>query len=301
MFSSSSSLRFSLRAIAVFISCTSLLHVSGHSWVEELTLLSASGVPIGDPGYARGNSQSSSFFISNQACADLPSVLRTEPSFSDSEMVNLIPPNGRSGGPHILDTDKICKDSQSKSIQTDGSPRIKAAAGNTVALRYQENGHVTLPEHPSGKPKNRGTVYIYGTTDPQPHDTLSAIHKVWDVTGNGGDRRGKLLVTQDFDDGRCYQINNGVISKERQIQYPHVPDKLMGADLWCQNNITVPQEAALSKVYTLYWVWDWPTASGTPGVPTEKPEIYTTCMDIDIVDSADGEGFCHRARRKALR
>jgi hypothetical protein len=57
----------------------------------------------------------------------------------------------------------------------------------------------------------------------------------------------------------------------------------------------------LSKVYTLYWVWDWPTASGTSHVPTEKPEIYTTCMDIDIVNSADGERFCHRAQRKALR
>jgi hypothetical protein len=240
MFSSSSSLRFSLHAIALFLSCTSLLHVSGHFWVEKLTLLSTSELPIGDPGYAHGNSQSSRVFISNQVCADLPSVLHTDPSFSDLEMVNLISPNGQSDGPHILDTDKICKDSQSKPIQTNSSPRIKVAARNTVALQYQENGHVTLPEHLSGKPENCETVYIYSTTDSQPNDTLSAIHKVWDVTGNGGDRHGKLLVTQDFDDGRCYQINNGAISKERQIQYPHVPDKLMGADLWCQNNITVP-------------------------------------------------------------
>lgn len=219
--------------------------------------------------------------------ANLSSVLRTDPSFSDLRMMNLIPPNGRAEGPKILLTDNICRDSQSRPNQTDGSPRLKAAAGSRISLQYQENGHVTLPEHTPGKSKNRGTVYIYGTEDSQPDDTLLAIHKAWNITGYESDRRVKLLAIRDFDDGRCYQINNGAISKARQTQYPHVPDKLMGADLWCQNNITVPQKATSGRVYTLYWVWDWSTAPGTPGVPDGKPEIYTTCMDIDIVSLSD--------------
>lgn len=39
-------------------------------------------------------------------------------------------------------------------------------------------------------------------------------------------------------------------------------------------------------MYTLYWVWDWPTAARTPGFPNGKPEVYTTCMDVDVVDAA---------------
>jgi hypothetical protein len=30
-------------------------------------------------------------------------------------------------------------------------------------------------------------------------------------------------------------------------------------------------------------VWQWPTASGTPGTPEGRDEYYTTCSDIDIV------------------
>lgn len=81
MFSSTSSLRFSLRAIALFISCTSLLHVSGHSWVEELTLLSTSGVPIGDPGYARGNGQFSSFLLAIKHVLILHQSFALNPAF----------------------------------------------------------------------------------------------------------------------------------------------------------------------------------------------------------------------------
>lgn len=195
-------------------------------------------------------------------------------------MTNLLPPNGRPEGPQILPTDKICKDSQLTPNVTEGSPRLAAAPGTVISLLYQENGHVTLPEKPPGKPANRGTVYIYGTAIPSPDDTLLAIHKVWNTTGNGGDRRGRLIATQNFDDGRCYQINSGPISKQRQVQFPHVPDKLMGADLWCQNNVIIPQDAPVGQLYTLYWVWDWPTASGTPGFPHGKAEIYTTCIDV---------------------
>jgi hypothetical protein len=58
----------------------------------------------------------------------------------------------------------------------------------------------------------------------------------------------------------------------------------MGADLWCQQDIQLPSSAPSGKLYTLYWVWDWPTAAGVdPTYPNGKAEIYTTCMDVDVV------------------
>ena len=196
-------------------------------------------------------------------------------------MVNLIPPNGRAN--QILPTDMMCRSSQQNLVQTDGSPRLKAPAGSFVALRYQENGHVTLPENQPGKAPNRGTVYIYGTTQPKPDDTLLSIHKVWNSDGSGGDKRGVLLASQPYDDGQCYQVNGGKISTTRQAEFKHTASQLMGEDLWCQNDVKIPSDAPSGKPYTLYWVWDWPTAPGAdPGLPKGKEETYTTCMDVDV-------------------
>ena len=225
---------------------------SAHSWVEQLTVIAPNGTFVGSPGYPRGN------------------ALRTSADYSDTSMT-------------YLATDNLCKDTQQKQMQTDKSPRLQASPGAPIALRYQENGHVTLPDTQKGKPKNRGTVYVYGTTDPKEGEKLADVHKVWNRDGTGGDKRGVLLSTQNYDDGRCYQVNDGPISKSRQAQFPHPADQLMGADLWCQHDLALPANAPSGKPYTLYWVWDWPTARGVdPGLPDGKQEIYTTCMDVDV-------------------
>ncbi|QVM09171.1 hypothetical protein D8B26_003835 [Coccidioides posadasii str. Silveira] len=236
------------------------------SWVEQLINIAPNGTFIGEPGYPRGN------------------VKRSDPGFSDPKMTYLLPPNTRPADSGISKSDKICKETQRSPEQTEGSPRLKANPGAAIALRFQENGHVTLPESQPGKPDNRGDVYVYGTTDPRPDDTLLSIHKVWNSDGTGGDRRGILLSRQNFDDGRCYQINDKPISKERQKKFAHKPNELMGADLWCQQDIALPKNVPIDKPYTLYWVWDWPTAPNVDsGLPKGKAEIYTTCMDVDIV------------------
>lgn len=255
-------------ALVAFASFTSI--TSAHSWVEQLTVIDPDGTFTGAPGFPRGN------------------VLRTAPNFGDPLMVNLLPPNGRAAADGILKSDPMCKDSQKKPVQTDGSPRLQAAPGSLVALRYQENGHVTLPENQPGKPKNRGNVFIYGTTQPSETDTFLGIHKQWNAEGTGGDKRGKLLATQPFDDSQCYQINGGAISANRQAKFPHQPSPLTGGDLWCQNDIAIPADAPTGKPYTLYWVWDWPTSPNVdPGLPKGKEESYTTCMDVQVVDKPD--------------
>ncbi|QSS56558.1 hypothetical protein I7I53_04808 [Histoplasma capsulatum var. duboisii H88] len=249
--------------------------VAGHSWVEELTVIAKNGTFIGDPGFPRGY------------------VPRDKPGFSDPMMQYLLPlpPASRPGPPHpgppkILPTDNICKDTQMKQVQTDGKPRLKAPPGSPVALRYQENGHVTIPSNTPGKPENRGTVYVYGTTDPKPDDKFTSIHKVWTQDGTGGDRRGMLLSVQNYDDGRCYQINDHKISKERQKQFPHENDTPQGQNLWCQHDLALPKNAPEGKPYTLYWVWDWPTIADEKNGIAGHQEIYTTCMDIDITSAS---------------
>ncbi|PYH49100.1 uncharacterized protein BP01DRAFT_353425 [Aspergillus saccharolyticus JOP 1030-1] len=244
--------------------------VNAHSWVEQLTVIAPNGTFVGAPGYPRGN------------------VQRTVAGFSDVEMTYLIPPDGRANQSQILPTDKMCKDTQELYNQTEGNPRLQASPGAAIALRFQENGHVTLPQTQPGKPPNRGTVYVYGTTEPKADEKFLDIHRVWNRDGTGGDRRGVLLSEQNFDDGRCYQINSGNISEHRQVEFPHVADQTMGADLWCQQDIALPANAPSGKPYTLYWVWDWPTAPHvTAALPNGKQEIYTTCIDVDVVENAD--------------
>lgn len=245
-----------------------IINTEAHSWVEQLTVIASNGTFIGAPGYARGN------------------YLRTASGFSDTTMTNLLPPSTRANVTQILPSDKLCKNTQQDQSQTEGSPRLQAGAGAAIALRYQENGHVTLPQNQPGKPKNRGTVYVYGTTQPKVGERLLDVYGAWNSDGTGGDGRGVLLSTQNFDDGRCYQVNGGDISETRQKEYQHKASQLTGADLWCQQDIQLPTTAPSGKLYTLYWVWDWPTAPGAdPTYPQGKAEIYTTCMDVDVQDT----------------
>ena len=117
-------------------------------------------------------------------------------------MVHLLPPPGRAVTDGINTSDLMCKDSQTKP-DPHKTPRLQSTPGGFVALRYQENGHVTLPDNIKGKAPNRGTVFIYGTSEPSETDTFLAIHKQWNSAGTGGDFRGILLATQEFDVGRC--------------------------------------------------------------------------------------------------
>ncbi|KAL2802960.1 hypothetical protein BJX63DRAFT_425663 [Aspergillus granulosus] len=223
-----------------------------HSWVEQLSVIGRDGLLRGAPGYPRGN------------------VLRTSSEFNDNAMTYLLPP--QSG------LDYICAPSQREPVQTQNSPRLHARRGDQVILRYQENGHVTLPWIPPGKPPLSGKIYIYGTTAPTATDLLSSIHKKWNEDGSGGNQQGRLLGTFDFDDGRCFQVNDSPISRYRRARFGHAPQPPEGNDLWCVNTISIPLDIE-SNMLSLYWVWDWPTNLG--GID-EKQEIYTTCMDIEL-------------------
>lgn len=212
-----------------------------HSWVERTMRIASNGTMVGAPGYERAH------------------VIRG--TIPEDDIRWLLPPDGRPDGKVIHLDDKIAHPRQRTVYYHDQFGPVKAAPGDFVALQYQENGHVTLPTT-DPKPLNRGTVYVYGTLHNDLTDTnLVDVHLAWTPDGTGGDRKGRLIATRDYDDGQCYQINNGTISLQRQKEFPKTAEDLMGQDLWCQTDIQIPCDTPVGAMYTLIWVWDWPTMS----------------------------------------
>ena len=232
---------------------------NGHTWIEQLNLIDPTGNMVGEPGFSRGH------------------IFRNDSAFNDAAAQHQIT------GPTVSPNSPMCRDSQQQQQQQpNAGPVLQAPPRAAIALRYLENGHVTQKDIRPRKPANGGTVYVYGTSQPQPNDLLLDIHRVWNADGTGGDGRGKLLSTQNFDDGQCYQVNPASqVYNERVAQFPQDP---VGEN-WCQQDIALPDEAT-SGLYTLYWVWDWPDMpDSSNGV---NQELYTSCMDVQIADESDG-------------
>ncbi len=236
----------------------------GHTWIEQMSVIK-DGMYTGDYGYPRGY------------------VARTDPGFSGQSNVYILPP-ASAGRSRIADPDLLCHESQRTAKNTDNYPRLTAAPGSWMAMRYTENGHVTLPETTVGKPENGGTVYVFATTEPKEDEKLTEVLK-WTADGSGGDKRGRLLTAQDYDDGRCYQINPSANSKSRQEAFAKAyPDQpIANAEQWCETDVNLPKDLETGKTLTVYWVWSWPTMPGIdPNLPDGKDEYYTNCADIEI-------------------
>jgi hypothetical protein len=165
--------------------------------------------------------------------------------------------------------------SQQNQNQTYGSSLLRIPASSSVILRYQENGHTTMPWIPSYK-HSPGLVYVYGTSHSLPTDTIFTVHDGWNIYGSGGDQRGRLLKVDSFDDGECYAPTGSPEAKRRMQSYP--PDPGQGLNRWCGNEVFIPID--VKGLYTLYWVWDWPSSADMQQEVTAKIEIYTTCLDI---------------------
>ncbi|KAF9875893.1 hypothetical protein CkaCkLH20_06825 [Colletotrichum karsti] len=253
---------------------------SSHTWVEQLNRVAANGTLVGPVGFSNGWTG------------------RLD-GFSDPKFTNRIPNDGFT----------MCKQGL-QGAQSPDFPLLTAAPGDFVSMRYQENGHVTKPDTPPGKPLNRGTVFVYGTTEPKAADTLFDVHRQWTADGKGGDGRGRLLATRNYDDGQCYQMNDSPISKQRQSEFAHTTAQPMGPDVWCQSAVQLPEDVAQNSDYTLYWVWSWPTlttaaaANSKDGQYADFPsgfkgdkravtsddvtvaEIYTSCSTIKVKGEA---------------
>ncbi|KAI0474604.1 hypothetical protein F4859DRAFT_74215 [Xylaria cf. heliscus] len=222
---------------------------NAHTWVEYLYHISSTGAFTGNPGYPIG-------------------YIPRSQGVSDDVHQN-----------KILDTSTnpvICKPLSSS--DTTQYPPLQAAAGDYIALQYQENGHVTQPDL-TLRPYRGGNVYVYGTTQHQDSDGINDVLNSWTVDGKGGNGKGKLLATHYFDDGQCFQDAPGnPIAQERKSKY--------GVDqLYCQTDIQLPTDLPSEGTYTLMWVWDWPRIISDSQNVTE---IYTTCAQINLQGSVKG-------------
>jgi hypothetical protein len=248
---------------------------SAHSWPEETIRLAPNGAMVGKPGFDRSHDPNDSAGF-------------------------LIPPNGSKGLTPDL---SLVRDSQ-KTL-TDGSypaqfPMLSVAPGDFVAIKHRENGHVSRADKTNPtKPVNRGTIYLYGTTETDLSNLkLMDVHLKWTSDGKGGDGKGKLLATRNYDDGQCHETIPGTGDIEGIVGFRKQFSKVEA--LLCQVNLQIPKDAPVGKTYTVIWVWDWPTmnvqgvavppasydaTSGETFVTT--PELYTGVLDYKIVEACD--------------
>ncbi|KAF2493884.1 hypothetical protein BU16DRAFT_512009 [Lophium mytilinum] len=241
-------------------------HVAGHSWIEQLTNIGDDGNFVGEWGYMRN-------FQDKGVKANAPTV-------QGHQKWGL--PLSVATGLFITDNMNICNTDAQEPGQADGFPKLKTAPGNYVAMRYAENGHVSQPLQLPGKPDKAGTNYVFATTNPKKGETLANVMR-WTVDGKGGDGNGRLLTAQTFDDGRCYENSKFDIAMAREAATPN-----NGMPLMCETDFQIPKDAKTGQPLTLYWVWQWPTLPGKdPNDKLGKDEYYTSCMDVDIVDSVD--------------
>lgn len=264
----------SIQVCIATLSLFTLIHC--HSYVVEVRKIS-NGTFFGAPGYPRAYG----IVQTLRNISLLECLLRqVDPSSSlyDDQMTYLLPLDQRVS---LTDQDLICKSTQSLGSQSSNYPYLRARPGDEIALRYRENGYISKPilEKPSF-----GAVSVYGTGKPRESDTIVEIHHIWNANNTGGDQRGRLLWRQSFDDGSCYEKNESGLSAIREAsgQPPH--DEIDGASLACKVIVRIPDDVPTKTMYTLYWVWDWPSVGNVGGKEAVlKDELYTTCIDIQIV------------------
>lgn len=261
----------SSRDVAFLLPVFAML-VAAHSWVEQLANIAPNGSFVAEYGYPRG-------FVDKGA-----------PNFDQNADNWMMPPLQRQ--PHFINRDDhLCHPSQRVAYQTTNYPRLQTIPGGMIAMRYAENGHATIPEggrNLMGKPERAGTVFVFGTQQPRQDETLFEVLQ-WTRDGSGGDGRGHLLSSQNFDDGRCYQLGNGAIaanSRKERTPNPLLEQPGSEHELLCESDVMIPDNVPFKKPYTVYWVWQWPTAPGRdPNDPSGKDEYYTSCIDVDVVQS----------------
>ncbi|KAF2110937.1 hypothetical protein BDV96DRAFT_473328, partial [Lophiotrema nucula] len=251
--------------------------VLAHTWVEQLRNIDDNGDYVGEYGYPRGF------------------MAKTDPGYNgDSD--NYLNPPLEQQPPFINSTNLLCHPSQRTRNQTKW-PRLQTSPGTFIAMRYMENGHITLPDQQVGKPEKAGTIYVFGTQNPKDNERIADVLQ-WTEDGNGGNKNGILVGKANYDDGRCYEINEHSISTSRQAKFPnyavgqapaagaataHAPGG--GYPFFCETNVAIPKDAKTGQPYTLYWVWQWPSKAGSPNYPKGKDEYYSTCIDVDVADT----------------
>ncbi|KAG9826792.1 hypothetical protein KCU82_g16121, partial [Aureobasidium melanogenum] len=88
---------------------------------------------------------------------------------------------------------------------------------------------------------------------------------------------------------------------QRQKSFPDrvadQPDS--NVEQWCETDVHIPSTYKTGETLTVYWVWQWPTEAGVDSTyPTGKDEYYTSCAEIDIVDSVSNASPVHTLQQQ---
>lgn len=229
-----------------------LLLLSGcacaHTWLEALQSITSNGSFTSTLGFPRGF------------------VARNDPAFSDDSMTYRITAKDS--------TTPLCHHSQqvANGYTNPQYPRLNASAGSWISLTYGENGHVSAPQVPMGRPYRSGNVYVYASTTLRDEEFVG-VHGNW--TADNSLESGRLIATHFFDDEICFQdqgSNPSVINSHRKAAAKNL------SSVNCQTDIQLPEDIT-SDVLALYWVWDW---SLWPNMANTSFEAYTTCAEVDI-------------------
>ena len=256
------------------LALTSLLSLaSAHTWIEAINHIAPNGTLTEPTGYPRGY------------------IPRGGPGFTGNENTAFTKFNGPNHD--AMAGTQVCNPLQNSPQQSPGSPRLQAAPGDLIALRYTENGHITGQTR-QGRTPGQGNVAIYGTTK----DRNPRFGALLQMTPNGTLEQGRVVANQSFDDGRCYESPATSVGSERAAKAPMSGQeplpKVGGNELPCQNDIAIPHDAPVGQPLTLYWVWNYTYVDYT-GKPLE---IYANCIDIDVV-ALDGAKATSHANVKA--
>lgn len=205
--------------------------VAAHSWIERaLKIEPTTRQFFGSEGFPRGY------------------IPRTDPGFNDEDYIWRLPYTGTA---FYTGEETINKHPFNANPP---HAMLEAAPGDFIAILHFENGHTTVPESSPDKPLNRGTIFLYGTDDPRDEEKLFDVHLAWNKDGTGGDKRGRLLSTRNYDDGQCYEARGEGLALERATT--------LGVDpmtpLACQSDLQLPDDLEPGSIYTIYWYWDWP-------------------------------------------
>lgn len=240
--------------------------VLAHSWVETVQHISSTGAFIGAPGYAMGH------------------MNRTDAGFADVNVQNKIL--------DLTSNPSLCRDFSGGGYTNTAYPPLTAAPGDTLAMTWLENGHVTDPTLTS-RGYRSGNVMIYGTSASVSNISVNDALYVWNVDGTGGDQNGKLLASHFYDDGQCYQ-NRGAAGAAYPIWVQRSAKYGADIELPCRASFQLPSDLATSGTYTVAWVWDWPQNPNEAGNTTE---IYTSCATINLSASSSSNS----SRVKAIK
>lgn len=118
------------------------IRASAHTWIEQAQVIGANGSYVGDYGYARGFVDRADFRFDGYANKWQTPDPRLDVGVTRMDKTML-----------------MCHPSQRIANYSSDYPRLQVVAGDFVALKYLENGHVTR----RGAPKaNRSMVGLSG-------------------------------------------------------------------------------------------------------------------------------------------